>query len=102
MASGSPFVRLLSAERHVFVVERRVVLTSGMIKTMLAGGSGGFAEGGKGEVEFPEIQTAVLEKVIAYMHYKVKHHNSKTPIPDFEIAPEMALSLLSAANYLDL
>ena len=101
MASGSPFVRLLSAERHVFVVERRVVLTSGMIKTMLSG-AGGFAEGGKGEVEFPEISTAVLEKVIAYMHYKVKHHNSKTPIPDFEIAPEMALALLSAANFLDL
>ena len=99
--SNNPFVRLLSAERHVFYVERRVVLTSGMIKTMLAG-SGGFAEGGKGEVEFPEISTAVLEKVVAYMHYKVKHHNSKTPIPDFEIAPEMALALLSAANYLDL
>ncbi len=32
---------------------------------------------------------------------QVKHHNSKTAIPDFPIAPEMALELLTAANYLD-
>ncbi len=95
---------------------------------------------GKGEIEFPEISTAVLEKVIQYMHYKVssrtsrtggpivilppltpphprsspslpppatttrpqvKYHNSKVPIPEFPIAPEMALELLTAANYLD-
>jgi len=101
MAAASPYIRLISAERHVFVVERRIVLTSGMIRTMLGGG-GGFAESAKGEIEFGEISTAVLEKVVAYMHYKAKHHNSKVPIPDFAIAPEMALEVLSAANYLDL
>lgn len=98
MSAPTPYVKLISAEKHVFVVERRVVTVSGMIKAMLSSNS--FVEG-KGEIEFPEISTAVLEKVIQYMHYKVKYHNSKVPIPEFPIAPEMALELLTAANYLD-
>jgi len=97
--SQSPFIRLISGDKHVFVVERRAAVVSGMIRTMLA--SSGFQEGGRGEIEFPEISAPVLEKVVEYFHYKLKHHNSKTPIPDFVVAPEMALEVLTAANYLD-
>jgi hypothetical protein len=35
------------------------------------------------------------------MHYKVKHAGSRVPLPEFAIAPDMALDLLAAANFLD-
>lgn len=54
------------------------------------------------QVTFPEINTAILEKVCQYMHYKVRYTNSNVRIPEFQIAPEMALELLMASNYLDL
>ena len=62
--------------------------------------AGQFSES-RGEIRFPEISTAVLEKVLQYMYYKVRYTNSKTPIPEFRIEPEVALELLMAANYLD-
>lgn len=97
-AAEPAYVKLISAEKHVFYLERRVALVSGMIRTVLA--SSGFREG-SGEISFPEISTPVLEKVIEYFHYKVKYNNSKTPIPEFPMPPEQALEVLMAANYLD-
>lgn len=35
------------------------------------------------------------------MHYKVQYANSTQRIPEFPIAPEVALELLMAANFLD-
>jgi transcription elongation factor B subunit 1 len=99
MSSQQPYVKLISAEKHVFVIERRIACVSGAIRTMLA--SSGFQEGGKGEIEFPEISTQALEKVIEYFHYKIKWHSSRVPIPEFTVDPEMALEVLTAANYLD-
>ena len=64
--------------------------------------TGGFMEAMKDEIVFPEIKSAVLEKVIQYMYYKIKHCRGHQPPPEFEIEPEMALYLLMAANYLDI
>jgi elongin-C len=86
-----------SAEGHVFHLERKCAVVSGTIRAMLAGE---FKESG-GEIRFPELSTAILERVIQYFHYKVKWSNSTTPPPDFSIEPEYALDLLMAANYLD-
>lgn len=97
LAAGSGFVKLISAEGHVFHVERRCAVVSGTIRTML---SGEFKESG-GEIRFPEISTAVLERVIQYFHHKVKFSNSTAPPPDFRIEPELALDLLMASNYLE-
>jgi len=36
-----------------------------------------------------------------YFTYKVRYTNSSTEIPEFPIAPEIALELLMAANFLD-
>ena len=36
-----------------------------------------------------------------YFLYKVRYTNSSTEIPEFPIAPEIALELLMAANFLD-
>ena len=62
--------------------------------------TGSFAES-QGEIRFPEITTPVLEKVIQYFYYKRRYQNSRVPIPEFHIEPEIALELLMAANYLD-
>ncbi|EJW70828.1 transcription elongation factor B polypeptide 1 [Wuchereria bancrofti] len=43
----------------------------------------------------------VLQKVCQYFAYKVRYTNSATEIPEFIIAPEVALELLMAANFLD-
>ena len=43
----------------------------------------------------------VLAKVCTYFMYKVRYTNSSTEIPEFPIAPEIALELLMAANFLD-
>ena len=46
-------------------------------------------------------RAAPEQKVIQYMHYKVQYANSTQRIPEFPIAPEVALELLMAANFLD-
>lgn len=43
----------------------------------------------------------MLAKVCTYFMYKVRYTNSSTEIPEFPIAPEIALELLMAANFLD-
>lgn len=90
-------IRLISAEGHEFFVEKRCAMVSGTIKAML---SGQFAES-RGEVRFPEIPGVILEKVIQYLHYKVRYTNSAQRVPNFVIEPELALELLTAANYLE-
>lgn len=39
--------------------------------------------------------------MIQYCYYKRRFENSKVPVPEFPIEPEVALELLMAANYLD-
>jgi elongin-C len=80
---------------HV-VIDRRCALISGTIKAML---TSQFAES-KGEIRFPDIHTAVLEKVIQYLYFKARYTNSNKRVPDFIIEPEICLELTLAANYL--
>lgn len=47
------------------------------------------------------FRSHVLQKVCMYFTYKVRYTNSSTEIPEFPIAPEIALELLMAANFLD-
>lgn len=63
--------------------------------------TGQFAENETNEVNFREIPSHVLSKVCMYFTYKVRYTNSSTEIPEFPIAPEIALELLMAANFLD-
>ena len=121
--TGPGLVKLISAEGHEFWVDRKCACISGTIKAMLSGtrGEGGcvssclhtrgacpvrarapgqFVES-SGEIKFPDIHTAILEKVIQYFYYKVRYTNSNVRIPEFPIEPEIALELLMAANYLE-
>lgn len=94
------YVKLISSDGHEFIIKREYVLTSGTIKAMLSG-PGQFAENETNEVNFREIPSHVLQKVCQYFAYKVRYTNSSTEIPEFPIAPEIALELLMAANFLD-
>uniref|UniRef100_A0A2I3HEV3 Elongin-C n=1 Tax=Nomascus leucogenys TaxID=61853 RepID=A0A2I3HEV3_NOMLE len=92
------YVKLISSDGHEFVVKKERALTSGTIKAMVSG-PGQFAEN-----ETDEILSHVLSKVYAlciYFMYKVRYTNSSTEIPEFPIAPEIALELLMAVNFLD-
>jgi hypothetical protein len=68
-ALPSKWVKLVSQEGHEFVIDRECAMISGTIKAML---SGGFMESRQSEIQFPEIKSVVLEKVIQYMYYKVR------------------------------
>ncbi|KAK7123894.1 hypothetical protein R3I93_022106 [Phoxinus phoxinus] len=94
------YVKLISSDGQEFIVKREHALTSGTIKAMLSG-PGQFAENETNEVNFREIPSHVLSKVCMYFTYKVRYTNSSTEIPEFPIAPEIALELLMAANFLD-
>ncbi|XP_044914573.1 elongin-C-like [Felis catus] len=90
----------ISSNGHEFVVRREYALISGTIKTM-SSGPGHFAENETNEVHFREIPSHVLSKVCMYFTYKFRYTNSFTEIPEFPIAPEIALELLMAENFLD-
>eukprot|EP00699_Malawimonas_sp_californiana_P001321 EC715331.1.p1 GENE.EC715331.1~~EC715331.1.p1 ORF type:complete len:114 (+),score=24.62 EC715331.1:27-344(+) len=93
-------VKLVSSDGKEFVVEKKAALVSGTIKSMLSSTGGTFAES-SGEIRFQEINGQILEKVIEYFYYKLKYNNATSDVPEFPIQPEIAMSLLEAANFLD-
>lgn len=98
-ASGDSYIKLISSEGHEFFLERRIALAgSKTMKTML---ESEFREADEGVIRFPDISTHILEKVLQYMHYKVRYSDSNTRIPEFTIEPEIALELLVASSFLD-
>jgi transcription elongation factor B subunit 1 len=99
MAAAVGHIKLISAEKQAFVVERRVAMVSGMIRVLLSSAVSGAS---RDSIDLPDISSATLERVIEYMKYKVAHTGSKAPIPEFVVAPDAALDLLVASNYLDL
>jgi len=95
---GHEIVKLISAEGQEFIIDRKAAMVSGTIKSMLFGG---FTEQTLGEINFREISSQILEKVVQYFYYKLKYTNSTSDIPEFPLEPEIALELLMAANFLD-
>ena len=94
-------VKLVSAEGFVFVVDYKAACVSNTIRSMLSS-RGSFTETELGEVKFPEIRAAALERVCQYFYHKLKYQNASTKaIPEFRVEPEMALELLMSANFLD-
>jgi len=90
-------IKLISSDGHEFIVDRKCALVSGTIRSMM---EGSFSEAEQGQINFREISTPILEKVIQYFYYKVKYTNNPSR-PEFHIQPEIALDLLMAANFLD-
>jgi hypothetical protein len=52
-------------------------------------------------VKFEEIDTATLEKVIQYFHYKKQYENTAPPLPKFNVDVDQIVPLMIAANFLD-
>jgi|UniRef100_A0A914NYR8 transcription elongation factor B subunit 1 len=100
ITTESEYVKLISEDGHEFYIKREYAITSGTIRAMLSG-PGQFTENENNEVHFREIPSHVLQKVCHYFMYKVRYTNSANEIPEFTIAPEVALELLMAANFLD-
>ena len=61
-ADKGGFVKLISSDKHVFILERRIASVSGRLRTIFSGAG---AEAGKAEVTL-ELPGAVLEKVCQY------------------------------------
>ena len=99
-AKSDVWVKLVSSDGHEFHIKKEHALTSATIKAMLSG-PGAMLDDDDDRVEFREIPSHVLAKVCTYFTYKVRYTNSSTEIPEFPIAPEIALELLMAANFLD-
>ncbi|CAF0852336.1 unnamed protein product [Rotaria sp. Silwood1] len=94
------YVKLISSDEHEFYVKRDLALTSQTIKAMLSG-PGQYAENETNVIHFRSISSQVLARICSYFAYKARYSNSTIEIPEFPIAPEQALELLMAANFLD-
>ncbi|KAI8475049.1 MAG: BTB/POZ protein [Monoraphidium minutum] len=94
-------VKLVSAEGFEFVIDYKAACVSNTIRNMLSS-QGSFTETELGTINFPEISTPILERICQYFYYKLRYQNATTRnIPEFKVAPEVALELLMAANFLD-
>jgi hypothetical protein len=97
---NATYVKFLSNDGYEFVLKRDYATISSTIKNMMSG-PGEFKENETNEINLMDIQSHTLIRVCQYMQYKVRYTNSSTEIPEFKIAPEIALDLLMAANFLD-
>lgn len=98
-SEDAAYVKLISAEGLEIFLEKRVAIAGS--ETMKAMLEGQFRESEDNLIRFPDIAGHILEKVIRYLHYKVKYSKSTGRIPEFPIEPEIALELLVASNYLN-
>ena len=93
------YVKLISAEGHEFYVEKEIAIASSKtIRLML---EGSFREAQDNVIRLPDLAGYVLERLVAYLHYKAQYRNSTARIPEFVIEPEVAMELIIAAKYLD-
>mmetsp|Transcript_27723 Transcript_27723/g.50657 ORF Transcript_27723/g.50657 Transcript_27723/m.50657 type:complete len:114 (-) Transcript_27723:52-393(-) len=94
------YLRLISADGHEFLMDRRVAYECDTFKKMVE--QDGFKEGMTSEIKLPTITGKLLEKVIEYLYYKYKYTDAKVSIPELPIDDEIVLDLLLVANYLNL
>lgn len=100
------FIRLISSEGHVLIVEKECAKASKLIKNYLAGQQ---QQGNKdiawddlreNELRFPTTNAKLLEKAAQYFYYKFKYDNDPDGRPEFSVPPEMALDLIKVATLL--
>ncbi|ANB15368.1 elongin C [Sugiyamaella lignohabitans] len=94
----SEFVTLISSDGFRFVLPRKAAMISGTLNGMLSASA--FTEAQYGRVHLGNISGELLEKICEYLCFNLKYKD-RANVPEFEIAPEMALELLVAADFLD-
>ena len=103
---------LLSQEQEKFKVPRKQVLMSQLVKTMVEGDSD------EKEIPLPNVKSAVLSKVVAYMQHHagnpakeiekpLKSANMSEVVSEWDakfvdIDQELLFELILAANYMDI
>ncbi|KAF3908066.1 Elongin-C [Orbilia brochopaga] len=91
---------LISNDGFQFVLPKKVAFTSKTIRNMFNKKSG-YIEAKENRVRFDEMSANILEKVCEYFCYKDKYAGRKGDVPDFVIPPEMALELMTMADFLE-
>ncbi|CAD5235602.1 unnamed protein product [Bursaphelenchus xylophilus] len=97
----STHVMLISYDGHEFIVPREMAELSNTIKSMMTGPFES-TETMPNSVNLKDVPSHVLRKVCHYLAYKMRFTDHEEEIPEFEIAPEVALQLLMTSNFLDI
>jgi elongin-C len=95
-------MKMISKEGDIFFVNKEVAKASGTIRTMLSS-KGMWAEkdADMPGIDFKEIDSSTLEKVIQYFHYKYRYDNTTDELPPFKVPRDDLLRVLQAAHFLD-
>uniref|UniRef100_T1J5V4 Elongin-C n=1 Tax=Strigamia maritima TaxID=126957 RepID=T1J5V4_STRMM len=96
----SMYIKLVSSDDHEFFIKRDLAMQSGTIRAMLMG-PGDCLENEMNEVKFRDIPSLLLEKVCHYFAFKARYTGSGEELPDFDIAKEMCIEVIMAANFLN-
>jgi len=94
-------VKLVSNDGFEFIVPRKIAMISGTLRALL-NSRGQWLEnaGAMPTIELEPLNAPVLEKVIQYLFYKEQYENAVPPIPPFKLETDSIVSVLIAANYL--
>ncbi|KAK6352765.1 hypothetical protein TWF696_004767 [Orbilia brochopaga] len=99
-ADDTGSLTLVSNDGFQFVLPKKTAFTSKTIRNMFNKKSG-YIEAKENRVRFDEMNAVILEKICEYFCYKEKYAGRKGDIPDFHIPPEMALELMTMADFLE-
>jgi len=91
---------LISNDGFQFVLPKKSAFASKTIRNMFNKNSG-YIESTENRVKFEEISAVILEKLCEYWCYREKYSSSKGDVPEFIIPPEMALELMTVADFLE-
>ena len=98
------YVRLISADGHVFIVKKALALKYSKTILAMMSGTGELGDDEVNEVSLKEITSHILVPICNFFAYKERYSNQVGDAPDapeFNIAKEVALELLMASNFLD-
>lgn len=93
------FLKLMSNDGYVFIVDKKTAMISQTIRNTLYGG-GNCEEAQSKTIRFNNIRSEVLERIIEYWHYRTQYSEHIDQLPHFDINPEIAIELLNCAEYL--
>ncbi|KAI5806714.1 BTB/POZ protein [Peziza echinospora] len=97
--SDQDYVILISNDGFQFIVRKSAANVSKAIRGMLDK-KNNFAEARENRIVFQNMNGVVLEKVCEYFYYNEKYKDSRN-VPEMELPPELAFSLLEIADYLE-
>lgn len=92
-------IKLISGEGKEFALDYRTIKLSKTL-ALLLDPKLGFLESQTGIIHLRDINTAQLERVVAFLNYR-RQYDGADDYPPFPISPEESVDLLLVADYLD-